>query len=147
VSVSLGILIIKAAGNNFLKTTFIGTHALHGNTGGLILGETIHACTDRREGNAFDIVRECQLKALCITALQQFCLMLMAAMPDRADGVYDPPGRKLIRSGYACFARWTTAQRATLFQQCRPGSTMNRAIHATTAQQAAIGSVDDGIDI
>ena len=52
-----------------------------------------------------------------------------------------------IASRDPCLAGGTTAKRAAFDQQFRPRGPMYSAIHATSAQQAFICSIYDGIDI
>ena len=58
---------------------------------------------------------------------------------------------KLCRQAVALrdlsLSRFAAAQGAALNQQLRPGGTMDGAVHASAAQQAFIGSIDDGIHL
>lgn len=88
-------------------------------------------------------VRKFQCAA--IAARQTFRLALATAVPDRTDRMNDKPGRQMIPLSDFCITGTASTKRFTFRQQFRPGSPVNGAVHATAAQQASIGSIDDCI--
>lgn len=55
------------------------------------------------------------------------------------------PGGQAIALGELGLSRFAAAQGAALGQQLRPCGTVDGAVHATAAQQALLGGVDDGV--
>ena len=80
-------------------------------------------------------------KTTPIATRKQVVLAVVAVVPDRADGVNDPPGWKFAAPGGFGLTRRATAEGAAFRQQFRPGGAMNGAIHATPAEQRRVGRI------
>jgi hypothetical protein len=61
--------------------------------------------------------------------------------------VDDPSRWEVVAACDLGLAGATALERAAFLEQLRPGSRMNRAVHAAATEQAGIGSIDDGIGI
>jgi len=70
-----------------------------------------------------------------------------AALPDRADRVDHVPGRQPVAGGRLRLARTAAAEPTALLEQLGTGGAVNRAVDAAAAEQRAVGSVDDRVDI
>ena len=57
------------------------------------------------------------------------------------------PGFQLVAAGDFRLAGFGAAERSAFGQQFRSGRAMNGAVDAAAAEQAAVGGIDDGIDI
>jgi hypothetical protein len=115
----------------------------HGNPRRTIHRKTIRAGADGWERHGLDTVLFDQRKTTPITTHQQIILAMLAVLPDRADGVNDLPGRKLVTSRDFGLTRPATAEREAFRQQFRTSRPMNGAIHAATAKQRRFGSIHD----
>ena len=60
---------------------------------------------------------------------------MIAAVPDRTDGVDDEAGGQAIALGQLGVARFAAAQQPAFVQQTRAGGTMDRAVDSTAAEQ------------
>ncbi len=56
------------------------------------------------------------------------------------------PGRQPISAGDFGAAGLAAMERAAFRKKLRSGRAMDRAVHATTAEQRGVGGVDDGVD-
>jgi hypothetical protein len=60
----------------------------------------------------------------------------------------DHPARgQIIATGDLGFACLAASQAPALLQKPWPGGTVNRSVHASTAQQGPVGGVDDAVGL
>src|ERR687898_255961 len=88
-----------------------------------------------------------QRQRAAIAGSKQFFLVGFAAAPHRPDGVDHMPGFQLVAASDFGLPGLGAAEGSAFGQQFRSGSAMNRAVDATAAQEAAVGGIDDGIDV
>ena len=117
----------------------------HGNPRRAVHRKTIRAGADGRKRHGLDAVLFDQRETTPITTREQVVLAVLAAVPDRADGVNDPPGWKFAAPGDFGQTRRATAERAAFRQQFRSGRPMNGAVHATAAEQRRVGGIHNRI--
>ena len=87
-----------------------------------------------------------QFEGAAIARRQRDILALMAALPDRADGMNHMPRRQPISPGDLGFAGRAALERAAFCQQLRAGRAMDRAIDAAPAKQGRVRGVDEGVN-
>ncbi len=109
-------------------------------------GETIDAGGNGRKGHGRKVVGLAKLTGAPITGRQRFIFALVFAMPDRTHGMNHMPRRQPITPGDFGVAGCAAMEGAAFRQQFGPGRTMDRAIHATAAEQRRIRRVDDGVN-
>ena len=109
-------------------------------------GESIDAGGDRGKRHRCEAMHLAEFERATIAGGQRFILALASAMPDRAYGVNHMPGREPVASGDFCIAGGTTAKAAAFGEQLPPGSAMDGAVDATSAEQRFIRGVDDGVN-
>src|ERR1035437_2060756 len=84
-----------------------------------------------------------------MAARKRFRLTLLAAAPDRTDGVDDVARRRTSRGSCDCLSRGKTADATdnlpASIEDRRPSCTMNGAIHTAAAEQGRVGCVHDGV--
>jgi len=68
------------------------------------------------------------------------------AVPNRADGVDDMPRRQPMAGRDFGVAGFAAMEGSAFGQEFGAGGAVNRAIDATTAEQARVGGVDDGVN-
>src|ERR1700761_8421820 len=103
---------------------------------------------DRREAHAFTVFKIGLLHGMAVSAFQNLRLILVAAIPDRTNGM-DYESRREIAArggnGLACRQRAALfTDLLTLFQKTRAGSAMNGSVHASATQQGRVGGVHNG---
>jgi len=113
----------------------------------LILGVTINAGGEQREGNRLAAVLLRQHKAGAIAGGELLPLAALTAVPHGADGVDDVAARQAVRTGDFCLAGPAAAQSLALCQQLRSCRPMDTAIHAATAQKRFICRIDDSVNL
>ena len=113
----------------------------HGNPRRTVHWKTIRASADGWKRHGLDAARFDQRETTPITTREQVILAVPAIVPDRADGVNDPPGWKFVALGDFGLAGGATAERAAFRQQFRPGGAMDGAVHAATTEQRRVGSI------
>jgi hypothetical protein len=121
-------------------------NGLDGNAGRTIRGETINACRDGGVRDRAEAVGLTELKGAPIARREQRIFVLMAAVPDRANGMDHVFGGEPIALGDLGVAGLAAAKRAAFGEQLRPGGAVDGAIDATTAEQRGIRGVDDGVN-
>src|SRR6185437_1193518 len=77
----------------------------------------------------------------------QLVLIIVATVPDRTNRVNHMARGQPVAARHLGLTRATAAKRAALLHQLRASRAVNRAIDTTTAEQRAIGRVDDSIDV
>src|SRR5262249_32056691 len=82
-----------------------------------------------------------------VTRRQQLRLIGCPASPDRPDGVNYMPGSQIISSGHLGLAGFASAQQSAFLQKFGSRGPMNRSVHASAAEQRAVGRVDDGVNV
>ncbi len=87
---------------------------------------------------------ECDRPA--ITGSQRGCLAMLAALPDRADGMNHMLRGEPITSGDLDVAGRAAIQRAAFGEEFGARSAMDRAVNAAATEQRCIRSVDDGVN-
>ena len=107
----------------------------------------IHPRRHRRKRNRPHPVFLRQLHARAIAPLQQLSLPISTTVPHRPHSVENPPRRKPESWCSLRMAGFAPMQQSASFQQLGPGSTMNRSVHASTAKQRTVGSIDDSIHL
>ena len=123
-----------------------GQH-LPGNLCSLRLREPIDTRTDTGEGNALQVILLSQLHRRIVTRSQQFPFMIVAAIPDRPDGVYHLPTRQAIGIRHLALPSFATTKRPALCQQLRPRGPVYGTIHATATQQRPVRRIHDSIHL
>ena len=121
-------------------------HCLDGNGRGKLHRVAINARADAGEGDRGEPFRGGNLERSAIAGGEQLRRIARAAVPDRPDRVDDVARRQSISLRELRVARLAAAQQAAFMQQLGSRGTVNRAIHAATAQQRRIRRVDDGVD-
>ena len=86
-------------------------------------------------------------EAASITIREQVILAVQAVVPDRADGVNDPLGWKLVTACDFGLTGGATAERAAFRQQFRPRRPMNGAVHAATTEQRRVGGIHNCLHV
>jgi hypothetical protein len=71
---------------------------------------------------------------------------VVSAVPDRADGMNDMPRRQPISQSDFGAAGLAAMERAAFGNKLGPGRAMDRAVHATAAEQRRVRGVDDGVN-
>src|SRR5699024_2795532 len=103
----------------------------------------VGAGADRRKSDRLDAVFDCQLKAGKVGLMQELFFICFSALPDWSDRMDDVLSRKLIATAQLCLTGRAASQRAAFLQKLRTGSTMDGAIHASSAEQRIVGGVDN----
>lgn len=111
-----------------------------------IYGEPIDAATDGWEGESPQAVLSSHFETRNIATGEEFALSAISTVPHWADGVNDMGGGETIALGEFCLAGLAAAKQAAFVEKFRSGSAVNRSVNAATAEQGAVGGVDDGID-
>ena len=78
---------------------------------------------------------------------KQLGFAVLAAMPDRADGVDDMLRRELAGGRRFCVAGLTAAEVPALLENRRAAGAMNRAVHASAAEERRVRRVHDRVDL
>jgi hypothetical protein len=106
----------------------------------------VDARRDRRErdGATTKLVRD--LEGAPVARGKQLGLALIAAMPDRADGVDDVARGKVARGRRLRVANLAAAEPPALLQDRRPACPVNGSIHPAAAEQRGVRGVHDRID-
>ena len=102
---------------------------------------------DQRERHGLTPVGQGQLQRGAVGGDQQLPLPVAAAPPDGTHGVDDELRRQTVALGELGLSRFAAVQGAALGQQLRPGGTVDGTVHASAAQQALVGGVDDGVHL
>jgi hypothetical protein len=139
----------KADGDdlNFVTLVQESAHLSKGNAAGPLHGKTINTGADGREGNALYAVLFCQDKKVPVAASQLIVLAVISALPNGPYGMNDPSCRKPVAFGDASLARLAATYASAFFQKLWARSAVDGAIYTTTAQERAVCSVDDGVDL
>ena len=82
-----------------------------------------------------------QLDGAGVAGGQRVVLALVAAIPDRADGMDHMPRRQPITSGDLGAAGLAAIERAAFGEKLRPGRAMDRAIDAAAAEQRRLAAL------
>lgn len=114
---------------------------------GLVLWIPVHSGTDRRKCDTCYLILHCHLETVSVASCQQFGLTFAATVPDRTDSMDDVLGRELIASCDLGLARLAAAEGPALFEKLWASSPVDTAVYTTSAQQASIRCVDDGIQV
>jgi len=107
----------------------------------------VNAGADRRKGNTAKFIGNRQIERSAVAAGKQGRLILTAAAPDRADRVNNVFCRQVEAGGDFCIAGVSAAESPADLQQIRAGSAVNRPVNSATAEQAAVRSIYDSIDL
>jgi hypothetical protein len=121
-------------------------NGLDGNAGRTIRGETINACRDSGVRDRAEAVDLTELKPAAIAGAKQRIFVLMAAVPDRADGMDHVFGGEPVAHGDLGVAGFAAAKRAAFGEQLGPGGAVDGAIDATAAEQRGIRGVDNRVN-
>jgi len=106
---------------------------------------SVNPGADAGEGYAAAAQLGRQFEGVGIAVAQQLGFALVAAVPDRAHGVDDVFGFKVVGFGGFGLAGGTAAQGAAFGQQAGAGGFMYGAVHSPAAQEHGVGGVDDGV--
>jgi len=91
----------------------------------------------------------CQLKAVAISVGEQGFFLVFSILPDGPDGMDDVFRRQLAAGGDDGFAggaaTLAVADGAAFFEDGRAAGAVDGAVDAATAEQRAVGRVDDGV--
>ena len=107
-------------------------------------GKAIGAGRDRGEGDGLEPVGLGECQAVAIARGERLVLALVAAVPDRADGVDDVAGGEVVAAGDARLAGGAAAKGPALGYQLGAGGAVNGAVDAGPAKERGLGRVDDG---
>src|SRR5262249_53885920 len=102
---------------------------------------------DAGEGDGAQRVLDGEGEAVAVAAREQLVLAATAALPDRADGVHDVPGRESVAARDPRLARGAAAERAALGEQLRPRGAVDGAIAPAAAEQRLVGRVHDRVHL
>lgn len=122
-----------------------GPDGIHCNAESLILRIAEDAGRNERERYGLAALLLCQPKTIPVAGDELFPLAILAAAPDRADGVDDVPAGQPIGPRELCLPDPAAAEPAALRQQLRSRRAMDAAVHAASAEEALVCRVDDGI--
>ena len=110
------------------------------------------ACRDGRERDRAQIILRGQCKRIAVTRCQHCSVGLVSGFGGRTNGVNYIAARQMAGRGeHRCTHRqplWESRapDLAAFFQNLRSAHTVNRAIHAASAQKRAIRRVYDGVN-
>lgn len=124
----------------------VGSHSVDGDACGALGRKTVDAGADGREGDGASLVFAGEREATSITTGQQLVFIVAPAMPDRADGVKDPLGRKAVTGSRLGVAGRAAVQLFTGRQQIGPSSAVYGAVDSATTEEGSIRRVDNGVD-
>src|ERR1700722_4429277 len=113
---------------------------------GAVGGETIDAGRNRGKGDRGEVASLGEFDGAAIARRQRGILALVAALPDRTDGMDHIPRREQIAACDFGVAGRAAMERAAFRQKLRPRRAMDRAIDAAATEQRRIGGVDDGVN-
>jgi hypothetical protein len=120
---------------------------------GLFAGITVGASGDGGESDGTEVVFSGKSEGVAVAGGEERGIGFGVAATDRADGVDYAPGRKIARTGDDRFAsgqsprKLTTTNGAALFENTRATPAVDRAVNAASAEESAVGGVDDGVDV
>ena len=107
----------------------------------------VNAGADRWKGNTAGLTGHGKLQRVAITSRQQRRFSLSAAAPHRANRMHHIPSRQIKPRRDPRLTGGTATDLTAGGKQIRSGGAVNGAINAATAGQAAIGGIDDNLDI
>ena len=114
--------------------------------------KAIDAGGNRRKRNRIELVHLRETDRFLVAGSEQRIFVAGFVMPDRADGMDDVARRQFAAdgddrlAGRQAVAPQTGAQGAAGREDGRAAAAMDGAIDSAAAEQAAVGSIDDGID-
>lgn len=117
-----------------------------GDPGGIGDRVAVHAAADRRKGDRAEVVLRTQLEGVSIAAREDSRFAVVAAGPDRADGVNDVAGGQPVAARDLRFARAAAVERFAFGQKLGTGGAVNGAIDSAAAEQARVRRVHDGVN-
>ena len=105
----------------------------------------VNSGADGGKGQARQAMLRSQRQAVAVARPEQVRLAVLATVPDRPHSVDDVAGGQAVAVRDHRLAGGAAADGAACLKQLRPGGAMNRPIDSAAAEQALIGSVDDGV--
>ncbi len=140
--------------SNFLNLgvfSYVCGDGVKSNAGCTLDGKSVDAGAYGRKGNGCDAVFQRQTKGVLVGAPQKCLLVVCSAPPDGSHGVDDKSGSQMAAAGNDRLAGRTFALRCpdsfALFENPRSTGTMNSSIDASTAQQAGVCRIHNGVGI
>ena len=124
----------------------VGAEGSDRDFGGEVLGVAVDAGADGGEGDGLAVVLGGQFQAAAVAACQLGGFSLVAAVPDRADGVEDELGGETEAEGRFGVAGVASVELAAGFQELWTGGAVDCSVDASASAQGVIGGVDDGVD-
>ena len=140
---------VEADYNNFLGQRVL--HAMtadfgEGDLGGSGDGESINSGADRWKSDRMDAVILCQPKTVSVAFCQKPMFVVISTSPDGSHSVDNPACGQIIAPGHFGRAGFASMKLAALFKKFRSRGSMDGSIHASTAQEAVVGRVHDGVN-
>ena len=112
---------------------------------GALTRETVSARADGGKSDAAYKAFDGQLERVAVTRRQKRILMVLAVGPHRPDSMNDPGRLKLVAARDLGVARFTAAQRFTLFQKRGTRRFVDGPVDARAAQKGLIRRVHDRV--
>ena len=117
----------------------------HGDVCGLVKRISVDAATYGGKDYGAQMMLEGKFKGGAVAAGKQFRLMIIAAAPDRPDGMDDMAGGQVIASGDFRLAGMTALELPALCKESRSGGTVNGPVNTAAPEQRAVRGIDNGI--
>src|SRR5947207_5293538 len=121
-------------------------HLAHRNLAGLGDWIAVNAAADRRKRDRARAMLDRELQAVAITRCEQLRLTVVAAAPDRTDGVDHMLCRQPVPARDLRLAGLASAEETAFRDELRSRRAMNRAVDTTAAEERTVRGVDDRID-
>jgi len=127
-----------------------GIHVLsnrvHGDAGCTLWREIICAGADGRERDGAGLVLLGKFEATSVAVGEEFVFVLVASMPDGANGVKHPFGGKMESGSCLRVSSGTAVKLAASGEELGTSRAMDGAVNTPAAKQGGIGCIHDGID-
>ena len=124
-----------------------GRNGAHCNPRGAIRRKAVHARRNSRKRERRNIVRAGEFERARIAGRKQRILVLVAAIPHRADCVDHIPRLQPIAARDLRIARVAAAEGCAFLPQLRSRRAVDCAVDTAAAKQALIGGVDDRVHV
>ncbi len=111
-----------------------------------LLWIAVNTGADARKGDGADAEILCNGDASLVAGGQKGGLVVDSASPDRPHGVDDEFRGQKVAFGRLGVAGFTSAEESAFEEEIRPGRSMNRTVHAASAEETRIRGVDNCVD-
>ena len=118
----------------------------NGNLRGLLNRKTICSSANGWKGYGPNVIMIGQFKAAPIAASEGLIFTIISTLPNWTYSMNHVLGREIIAASDPGLAGRAPIQFAAFFKQTWTGCPVNCAVHATAAQQGAIGGIDYGVN-